>query len=527
MKDEERGYFPDNEPIWLFTDNMQVKQEIEDGLNRKVMLIRTPDEFVARLGDVRVGNRANTSIIITDSLPTDIQANFSAIVSAIKVLVGVKIVEVGIDPVFANAKAFGTLPGMIRFAQESRRAEQIQELDPNDAKTQLLQGLQNDLHATRVNLNNQLKEVKKLTKEKADLFKGLKDLKGELDTQILPELAHYKDLCEVQEQKLLRLEQDLKIEIEKCKQYLKDKDKLFGENTDLNYKIKAYEGYLESKDLEIKKIKNQKNLVEEDLKKVEQEKLDMLNTLVDEEIHEGIVKELSAERTKVRDLTTKLEQANIQLASKDIKASEMVREINELRKGSTVLSSVGVTTILDSYEMQRTNLVYIKVINELPYHRLAIQYLFDMLAERIKDLSHLAIIRTDEGLDNNYYERVPIVGKVEDVEPIHRVFRLFPNRAMFTGADRFLRNVGLLVVVDYMRNTNYCLNSLAKETYMTMVQRSSDIQKYGLKGAPISLDDDSVFDIQWDSRIANAAVKENRHDLLKLKVQDWIEKLGL
>ncbi|MFV1457267.1 hypothetical protein, partial [Bacillus mycoides] len=61
-KQVKKGYFPDNEPIWLFTDKMSVKQEIEDGLNRPVMLIRTPNEFVERLDDVRSGGNAFASV---------------------------------------------------------------------------------------------------------------------------------------------------------------------------------------------------------------------------------------------------------------------------------------------------------------------------------------------------------------------------------------------------------------------------------------------------------------------------------
>ncbi|MGN4723849.1 hypothetical protein ACTFR8_22740 [Bacillus cereus group sp. MYBK15-3] len=525
-KQVNKGYFPDNEPIWLFTDKLVIKQEIEDGLNRPVMLIRTPDDFVMKLDDVRSGGNAYASVILTDSMPPDIVANFSTLVRALKTLKGIRVVEVGIDKVFEDAKRFGTIRAMLKFAQEDRREGQIRNLDTTDTTKDLILGLEVDLNAAKgkiAKLEEEKAEVVAKDKEKLQL---LMDMKGQIENELMPDLEKYKEECVALTEKVKKLELDLDIEVEKTNHYVREKDAILREKQELEFKLKGQERYYAGKDEERKRLEKKLEGFKRDLAKLEEEKLQIIRSRVDEEVYAMNVKELDAARESIRDLEEKLTDVQIELSSKSIEISKKNSEIAELRKGSDVLSEVGVSMLLDNCTLERTDVVYIKVFNELPYHRLAIKMLFDMLSERVHGLSHLMILKVDEGLDNKYFKGVPIVGQIGDVKPEDRVFRLFPSRSMFTGYERFSRNVDLLVVVDYTQNDNYYVKSNARETYITMVQRSRYVREFGLKGIPLSLDDDSIFDIKWDSRIVSSSVQENRHGTLRIKVEDWINRLG-
>lgn len=522
-----QGYFPDNKPIWLLTDNLSVKQEIEDGLNRPVILLRTPNDFVEKLSDVRNGSFADVSVIITETLPTEIQANFSVLVRAMRTLKGLRIAEVGLeDSVFEGAKTFGTVRAMLKFAQEDRREEQIRTLSTDDKTKELIEGLEIDLNAER-------KKVAKLEEEKVELIEKdkkklnlLKDMEGQIKNELLPDVKKYKENWEELQSIVKKLEYELQLEREKSSDYVKEKDFLLHQNKDLELKIKALNRYSEEQEDERKKLLRKIESLQRDLKKAEEDSLNIARSRVDAEAHAQLSTELKKEREGVRKLEAELENVKIELSSKSLVINHKNQEIEELRKGSDVIQTVGMTNILDQCTLERTDVVYIKVFNELPYHRLAIQMLYEQLSEKVSGHSHLAILKVDEGLDNEYFKGIPIYGNLGDVPPEDGVFRLFPNRAMFTDVNRFARNLGLLVVVDYMQNDQYVVKSHAREQYITMVQRSAYIDQFKLKGSPLSLDPDSIFDIKWDKRISNSSMKENRHDLLRMKVADWVARIG-
>ncbi|MFV1457266.1 hypothetical protein, partial [Bacillus mycoides] len=448
-------------------------------------------------------------------------------VRALKTLKGIRVVEVGIDDeVFEDAKRFGTIRAMLKFAQEDRREGQIRNLDTTDKTKELILGLEVDLNAAKAKILK-LEEEKRIVEEKdKEKLQLLVDMRGQIKHELMPDLTRFKKRSEELDEEVKRVRHELSIEIEKSSYYVKEKDELLRENRDLDFKLKGLERFYEGKDEERKKLVVKIEGLKRDLEALEKEKLQILQSRIDEEVYAENIKALDKARESIRNLEEELVEARIELSSKSVEISHKTREIDELRKGSDVLSTVGVTTLLDSCTLERTDVVYIKIFNELPYHKLAIQMLFEMVAKRVTGLSHLMLLKVDEGLDNKYFKGVPIVGRLGDVKPEDRVFRLFPSRSMFTGVERFARNVGMLMVVDYVQNDKYYIKSNAREQYITMVQRSSYINEYGLKGTPLSLDDDSIFDIKWDSRMARTGMQENRHDQLRIKVEEWVKRIG-
>ncbi len=63
---------------------------------------------------------------------------------------------------------------------------------------------------------------------------------------------------------------------------------------------------------------------------------------------------------------------------------------------------------------------------------------------------------------------------------------------------------------------------------MTMVQASHLVNDIvGLKGSPLSVDRDSIFNLNFDPNIANSGFVENRHATLMNKVTEWYHKLNI
>src|SRR5699024_11411974 len=57
------------------------------------------------------------------------------------------------------------------------------------------------------------------------------------------------------------------------------------------------------------------------------------------------------------------------------------------------------TAILDHIELKSTDLVYIKVVDNLPYHRSAVSELFTQLDEHYNGKAKMVIINYDDGLN--------------------------------------------------------------------------------------------------------------------------------
>ncbi|MBT3123220.1 MULTISPECIES: hypothetical protein [Bacillus subtilis group] len=524
---EGKKYLNDNEPIWLITENLNVKQEIEDGLNREVVLLRTLSDLVENVELATRGDRVVANLIYTNTMMTEIKANLRKVVELINVLTDVTVFEVGTDKTFDGAIRFSTVKKMLLFAKEARRESQISQLEDSDPKTELIEGLQIDLSAAKQQLEKVNTELKETREELKAALDECTDLKTQINNVYEVDLKLKTDLVSQLEERLADLESSLRVEKEKSEVYRVEKDDALNELTNLRFDITALEKRLDDRKKEKKILEGTISRLERQINQVNKEKEEILRSRVDEEAYVTISNELDKERKNLNSVKALLQQEKINSSTKDLTIKELQEEIDELRSGADILKSAGRSNYLDKYKFASTDLVYIKVFIELPYHRLAVKMLFDKLAERVDGVSHLIILRNDEGLDNKYFDGVPIFGKIKDAQVQNRIFRLYPNRAMFTGADSWSKKVKRLVVLDYIKSDQYYLESHAKERYMTVVDRASKIAQYGLRGAPISLDAESVFDIRFDRHIAESHVKQNRRGILEKKIESWIKKADL
>lgn len=523
VQEKKKGFFGQNEGILLISSNYMEKQQIEDGLNREITRITSVDELIRSFSQLATGNGVRASIILTSEIPKDIRAGIESVVEFIEVA-EVPSFEIGVGKTIKGAYRFGTIHDFLSFARNNKRKEQISGVK-NDEQRTILEELQ-------LETDSQKEKIELLEQEKEDLEKQYKEIQGKcttLETQIE---QVYKVQTEDAKNEVIELEDRLEsitrlhdIEKRKSASYQAEKDDALGQLTELKLTVQSLKEGLREKQGEIRKLERTIERYKIHLEKVKQEKEKILRSRVDSEEHVLLSNELEGQRKEVDRLEKLVAKQEIRIRSIKYDKELLQEEIQFLRDGNYNIENTGRTTKLDMYKFEKTDLIYIKVFDELPYLRLATKMFFDKMSDKYDGRSHLMILRYDDGMDDHYLDGVPIWSKIKDVPASDRIFRIFPHPAMFTKADEWEKPVDLLIVVDFIKNNKYYLTSQAKERFMTVVRRETDMDKYNLKGSPITIDGKSVFDIQHDPRISGSGVKENRHRMLSNKVDKWIHNI--
>lgn len=519
-----KGFFGKEEGILLISSNYAEKQKIEDGLNRTVTIIRSVNDLISVVSDLTgVDNTINASVIITAEMPKDVRAGIEDVVDYIETS-EMPAFEIAVGETVKGATRFGTIEDFITYSKQQKRKGKISEVTNKEQRT-ILEELQNETEVQRVNISE-------LNEEKAELQETIKELEGkyttlntEVETVYKVQLENAQTRLRDVEEQLEELNRMLEVEKNKSEAYRKEKDEALGDLTSNRFTLQSLRDSYSDKQAELRKTERKLEISEETIDKLVKEKEDIIRTRVNSEDHVLLSNELDKERDRYKQLEEKVVKMRIDNEKTKHEKELLAYEIEQYREGNESIEQVGRTLKLDEYRFEHVDLVYIKVIDELPYLKLAVQMFFDKLSQKYENNAHLMILKNDDGLDSQVFENVELRGKLKDVKESDRVFRLFPNPVMFTGASAWENKVGLIVVVDYIKNNTYYLTSRARERYMTVVRREEDKDKYKLKGSAICIQGNSVYDIKHDPRISGSGLKANRHRIVEMKVNKWLENI--
>ena len=518
-----RGFFELNEGIFLISSNHLEKQQIEDGLNREVTRIMSVGDLVRAFTDLTTSEGIRASVIITDDIPADIKKNLEEVKEGIEVS-SVPVFEIATGELIEGAYRFGTIPDFISFARVNKRKAKIKEVKDHEQRS-ILEELQLETEVKQDKIDILEKELEERQEELEEVQGKYQSLNTEVEKVIRVQRDDAVERARSLENRVQELDRIYDIERRKSEQYRSEKDEALGEMTELRLTAASLDSALNEKQSELRKLERMLGDKEEDIKKLIREKDSILKSKVDAEEHVTLSEELN----KARERIDKLNETILDMEVKNRKVmyeKEIIeRENRSLQDGELNIKEIGRTMKLDQYKFERTDLIYIKVFESLPYMRLALEMFFDKLSEKVHGRSHMMILRHDDGMDAEYFKGVPLWSKLKDVPAEDRIFRLFPNHVMFARAKEWEKKVNLLIVVDNIKNNEYYLESRSMEKYMTVVRRETDLSKYNLKGSPITVEGKSVFDIRPDSKILNAGLQKNRRMMLEVKVQQWVDSI--
>lgn len=523
MEKKERGFFEPGEGIFLISSNHAEKQEIEDGLNREIDRILTVGDLVRSFTALTTNEGVRASVIITEEIPTEIRKNLEDVKNGIEVT-GVPVFEIGTGELVTGAYRFGTIPDFLGFARTNRRRSRISEVKDTEQR-KILDELQLETELQQTTIAEYKEEVTELEERLKEAVGQYETLNTEVERVYMVQrdnaVAGEKELRERYE----NMERLYDIERQKSEEYRKEKDTALGEMTELRLTATTLDSAIRDKQDEIRKLERANELTKSEIKKHIREKDHILKSKVNAEDHVLLSTELQKARKEIQNLQENIVGMEVE-NRKALYEKELVeRENRNLQDGDINIQEIGRTMKLDTYKFERVELIYIKVFENLPYMRLALDMFFEKISKKVDGRAHMMILRHDDGMDGKYFKGVPLWGKLKDVPETNKVFRLFPNHVMFARANEWEKNVKLLVVVDNIKNNEYYLESRSKERYMTVVRRESDLREYELRGQPIALEGSSVFDIGEDSKIRNTRMQSNRQRILEVKVEEWVNRI--
>lgn len=530
IKQELVGYFPDREPIWVITDRLSEKEDLENGFNRETIRLMNIDDLIINAEASLIKGQPHASLIITEHLPTGVEQHFREVVKALNLMPNVKVYEINRDPVFEYGVEMGSIRQLIVLSKDKTRSETIKEFtDPTDKQADIMRSLEEDIVILKSQLEDEKKAKGKVEEEKKEALRRLKEMASEVKNRYLPDKERFKKLADQLQNELDGVKIDLEQEKSKTNKYRKEKDEALDRETNLEYAVKALENRIKNKDERIELLNAEVARKEKEINKVVLERDRVLGTMVEEEQALLLETHLKEEREEKERALGEVESLRVSVREKEFNINELERTISNLRQGNDSVKNTGRTNLLDTQRLQNTDLVYIKVIDHLPYHKLAIKMLFDLLNnKKYNQRGCMIILKNDEGLDHENFKGINVVGDLDDLHREADIVRLYPSTSMFSGIESFENEYDFVLVLDYIQSNQYYLDTNARSHFMTMVKSSDRVQKIsGLKGSPLSIDSDSIFSLRFDPAIGNAAFKENRHNALFNKVHQWYLKLNV
>lgn len=531
LKKVKKADFPEDMEIWVITEYITDKEEIEDGFNRKTVYIKDGTSFVDAIKKVKkVQGSPYASIIIYKSIPIELKTLMKQINDLIKTMEYVNVYEVGREGKDIDSSyEYGTLRKLLEDYLGTSRTEYIRELSEDDKNKQLLRNLNQDIEILKNKVEEKDLRIAELNITIEDKEQSIKDLKQEIETEIKVDKREKEEEIQRLRNEMDRLKIEFETEKRKVLEYQDRLRSLEEQDVDKKYKIAALEETLTKKESELKIKQAEKVDLDSRIRDLEIEISDMMMAGTTSEKYEIAAKQLDEVRKEARGLREELEQTRIEYRSSEIHINELKRLNEQLRKGHLTEMAIGRTNILDKTELVKTDLVYIKIIDELPYFRGALLNLFNKIKKIYKGRAKLLIIRHDDGLDDKLLRGIKIFQSVDQIESDDKIVRISPGPTMFTGVEDFENRTDIIVVVDYIRNNEYLITTKTLGTTMTMVRRGEMLKDpdLGLHGIPLTLGEESIYDLEYSAAISRAGMKKNRDRLIEDRVNEWLSKLNI
>lgn len=525
------GWFPDSDHIWVITQHLFQKEEVETGLNRAAVYIHDLDSLIKAYNLAPKHNGLPmVSCVIFNELPDLIQTYAGEVKDMLELADTVKVYEVGRESQWIKGSyMYGSLAALIKQSKGIDRTKFIVDLPQDDKQRSVMESLEADIGVAESKVKDKDSKIQELESTIQKLSMRIKDLEATIEHDYRPRESTYTQQLEQLSERLSETGIELEAERRKSYEYSEINKNLNNKSVDDNYTIEALQNKLDKSKSQVAVLQKELENRDSELTSYQKRMHGLLSTAVDGEKYVLLERELQQERDRVEQLNNEVKYASVRVREYEIDNDHLRGQISAMRKGQVTSSILGRTLTLDHYRLKNTDLVYIKVIDDLPYHRLASLMLFEELKLRYHNRVNMVIIKNDEGMDNQFFGGMPLYKDFNDLEQGVDQFRLHPHTTMFTGLDSYESEIDCLYVLDYIKNDDYLLESLARESVMTMVRRASMVKdnQLGLKGIPLTMGKESIYDLTYSPQIDSSTLQSNRHQLLRVRVQDWADRLNI
>lgn len=530
-----KGAFPEKMEIWLITEHVTYIEEFEEIFHRKPRYIRDLNALIDAVEKspsytTSEGSFKYASVIFYKAMPSAIVSELTSVIQVLDIVKKLNVYEVEReDKVYEGSHVYGSLRQLEKDYKGLDRTQFIHDLPSEDKQKRVLEDLDAEVTRLRENLEMREENIVRLTKEYKELEKKNNDLKSQIDSEVNIHGKEREKELEETKRELRDIRDELDLAQRNLLQRRQEIQELGDAKFDLEYTRDALENQVTRLKDEVQLKDEDYSSLEEDYRRLQEERADLLLKTSDGERYETMLEELERIRKKLEITEKELRDTRVLFREEELRNLDLQQTIDLQRRGHITEEVMGRTAILDHIRLKNTDLVYIKVVNDLPYHRSAVSSLFRQIDEQYDGKARLMVISYDDGLDKYRYEGMEVYRSLEDVNVRDKMFRLHPNTSMFTGGHEYEDNVELLFVVDYTGGNDYLIQSDAITNIMTMVRYGSMMKddRLGLTGMPLTIGEDSIYDLKYSRQIADSLMENTRRRIIENKTSVWKDRLNL
>lgn len=509
--------FVPTQPVWLIDSSPVESDKIRAQISPKVININNFDDLPQNLSArLQSDPQAFGTIIISNNLPANIKLNLSSVVSALnndglnKRLFIYHITDKDSSP-FNNATICSDIDEFISLANNVH----IESIATDDVVDEEARRIINKLKIqngklTKINdsLKKQLDDKNKGYEELIDSLNLIKKsvTKYEYDKKH----AEEKEKIAINETKKLKEENEvLNTEIDKNKEELLNKDHQLLEK---DAKINGLSSRIEELNTANNQLEQDKIDLENDLNEERSKSQMYLESKSELSALSSVKDDYNSAKELLRSEKSKNNKLESTISAKNEKIKSLEDKIEQLRKNDSYSNELGYDdpNVYQVINLNRTKVIYFKIIDPIPYHKFYIEYFADFIRKMTNRRVITMMIKVDQGKDQQKYSDRTFIGALDAIHNSTDKYNLIPSKRMGEGTYEFesTDEDKVLIVMDYIQNDKFYVNTQDVYDHYIIINHSDDAQKiYNLSGKIISNDRKSIADWKFNRQIKTQTTK--------------------
>lgn len=526
--------FAASQAVWLIDENRLEIDRIQSSLAAEVLTFTDFDAIVDAV-NTRLGKSEDGygTLILSENIPSGLKAQWGTLINGINTLKNQEKIK---DRLFVyeinkgsdvgqviNAKVYENVDDFLAAAHNVHFDSITSSEMIDDEAKKIIQQLQIDKDKNRQIVKQQNAEIKKLTEERDSQIQIVQSLNEQI--QSYKAQAEKGKLAQEEAAKLISENQvnvdSKQLLIDKLNKQINDANSRVSQ---LEVEIAAKDGVLKQQNAQIASLKQENIDAQLIIDNQNKEKTEILNARGEMEQTQILVEKLNAEQVQKNDLRKQLEAEKQKNVQNELTIDSLKKQNNDIREGYRTYDRLGYSADFDTIKLTRTNLLYFKVINPLPFHKFYLKELQNMFRELIYDNAetHSKTIKTvymkvDYGLDDKIIGDYPLISNLSQINDDHDFYRLLPSQNMNDDIAIFEQKDYILIFVDYIDNNSYYVESDGKIDYYSIVHREVEANLLDLRGKVISYDRTSLIDMKYND-LFNSMTEKNKVDTVQKTV---------
>lgn len=516
--------FTPRQQVLLIDDNPVESDQIRAGISPKVLNVDSFDMLADTLTNrLSQDEHAFVTLIITKHIPGTLRTVWNSTITALNNdqingrLFVYHITTQGVSPIL-NAIVVPSVTDFLELANNTHLEKLTEDDSLSEEAKKVIRELKIKLSKTSSDKDDLTEQLKQANSDLDDLKQRLKH-----DEELIKKYLDDKKSAEEQAEKAKKERDETNLDFEsKTKTIAKLRSQILDlteKVTSLETKSDADKRSIEEMTVRSNELVQQIKDLEDDLARKDEENKRFLSAKTEYAAMGELQKRYDATVDLLRDARNELTEKKSDLALKENQIESLRDQIDLYRDGTSQERTLGYDNVYQKIHLKRTNVMYFKVIDPLPFHRFYINEFVEQLREMAKGQGInqeivIVMLKLDQGQDRKRYQDCSFIGDLEGVNSSNDKYYLIPSKRMGDNAYRFEEDGRMLIFIDYIDNEEIYLETDAIQDHYVILTHSSDLGRvYDLKGKTISNDHRSLINIRYNKSV-NSMTSQNKQEYI-------------